>query len=265
MHRRLRKLLRTLVGYDPDYFDMFEQPDEALFARLYVERIVRAAEAAGIRPKSTVLEAGCQAGRLVVPLAQRGFRVTGVDTSGFALRRARRHAASAGVDATFIRGDVARVLRRHREWRFDLVVCAEVVYLARDPQGLLQALASAVRPGGLLCVSHRPKFFYLFEALRQYDLKTAQDVLQRADGPFRDAAYYNWQTDDQLRALYQSLGLHVVTLEPIDRMAWLAGGQPSQWTPAAQASWLRAELALPGGSGIGARYALVIARQPKRE
>jgi SAM-dependent methyltransferase len=261
MHRRLRKLLRTVAGVDPDYFDMFEQPDEALFARLYVERIVRAARDAGIIPPARVLEAGCQAGRLVIPLAQRGFRVTGVDTSGFALRRARRHAASAGVQAEFFRGDVVRVLQRHPDRRFDLVICAEVVYLARDPQALLRALASAVRPGGLLCVSHRPKFFYLFEALRQYDLKTAREVLRRDEGPFRDAAYYNWQTDEQLRALYQRLGLQVVALAPIDRLAWMSGGRPSRWPADEQARWLRAELSLPGGSGTGARYALVIARR----
>src|SRR3989338_3141125 len=112
MHKTVRKVLRAVADYDPDYFDMYADAAEAVFARLYVERVLRHASAAGIRPPSTLLEAGCQAGRLVVPFAKAGFRGTGIDTSGFALRRAREHAKAAGVEAAFIQGDLLQVLSR---------------------------------------------------------------------------------------------------------------------------------------------------------
>src|SRR3989338_8532648 len=99
MQKTVRKLLRAVADYDPDYYDMYADPNEAFFAQLYLERIRRHAEAAGIRSGAAVLEAGCQAGRLVVPMAKMGFAVTGVDTSGFGLRRAREHAKQAGVNA----------------------------------------------------------------------------------------------------------------------------------------------------------------------
>ena len=263
MQKTVRKILRAVADRDPDYYDMYADPNEAWFARLYVERILQHADAAGIRPPASLLEAGCQAGRLVVPLAKRGFRVTGIDTSGFALRRAREHAREAGVDAAFVQGDLQKVLQRRPERRFDVVVCAEVVYLSPRYREMLEALASAVRPGGLLCVSHRPKFYYLLEALRQYDLSAAAEVLRRSEGPFRDSRYYNWQTDEELRALYRSLGLEWVAMHPIDRLAWLGGISPAQLPDEQREQWLRLELALPSeAAGTCARYVLVVASKP---
>ncbi|HEY2576900.1 MAG TPA: aminotransferase class I/II-fold pyridoxal phosphate-dependent enzyme [Streptosporangiaceae bacterium] len=46
---------------------------------------------------SRVLDLGCGTGRHAVALARRGFRVTGVDASAYALRRAAQAAAGAGV------------------------------------------------------------------------------------------------------------------------------------------------------------------------
>lgn len=262
MQKTIRKVLRAVADYDPDYYDMCADANEAFFAQLYVEPILQRAEAAGIRPPATMLEAGCQAGRLVVPFAKRGFTVTGIDTSGYALRRAEEHVRDAGVEATFVRGDLIEVLQAHPDWQFDLVVCAEVVYLSPQYRTMLQVLAGAVRPGGLLCVSHRPRFYYLLEALKQYDVNAAQEVLSRGEGPFRDSAYYNWQTPDELRTLYEPLGLQAMTLHPIDRVAWLSGMDVSQFTPTQRAQLLELELGWAGHEGC-ARYLLVIASRPE--
>jgi hypothetical protein len=156
-----------------------------------------------------------------------------------------------------------KVLRRRPQQRFDIVVCAEVVYLSPRYREMLEALAAAVRPGGLLCVSHRPKFYYLLEALRQYDLSTAGEVLRRSEGPVRDSRYYNWQTEEELRALYRSLGLVWIAMHPIDRLAWLGGISPEKLTQEQREQWLRWELELPGeAAGACARYVLVVAAQP---
>ncbi len=241
---------------------MYADANEASFARLYLERIVRHAEQAGIVPPSIVLEAGCQTGRLVIPMAQRGFDVTGVDTSGFALRRAQVHAKAAGVSARFVKGDVLDVLRRQGSPQYDLVVCAEVLYLSRQYREILEALARAVRPGGLLCVSHRPKFYYLIEALKQYDLATAQQVLSSGEGPFRGSEYYNWQTEEELRAWYADLGLEWLAVYPIDRLAWLTGTDLAQLTEEARAHWIAFELDPATQGALCARYVFVIARRP---
>ncbi len=263
MHKVARKILRAVADRDPDYYDMCADANEALFAQLYVERIVQHAKAAGIHPPATLLEAGCQAGRLVVPLARLGFQVTGIDTSGFALRRAREHVAEAGVTATFVRGDCVEVLRRSPVQQYDIVLCAEVVYLSPRYREILQALSRAVRPGGLLCVSHRPALYYLVEALRQADVETAVSVLGRTEGPFRDSAYYNWQTEDELRSLYAQLGMQWLAMYPVDRFAWLAGINLGRSTSEQQARWLELERGLPDEAGTCARYVLVVAARPQ--
>ena len=262
MQKTIRKVLRVVADYDPDYYDMFADANEAFFAQLYLDPIVRHAEESGIRPPASLLEAGCQAGRLVVPLAQRGFDVTGIDTSGFALRRAREHAHAAGVKAVFLRGDLRKILREPRARRYDIVVCAEVLYLSPHYREMLRVLAEAVRPGGILCVSHRPRLYYLMEALKQGDIRSAAEVLRRAEGPFRDSAYYNWQTEDNLHELYRSLGLQWVTAYPIDQLAWLSGVSPAQLNEAGRVDLRQMEQEL---STPLARYTLVVAARPADE
>ena len=262
LRRLTKKFLRAVADHDPDYYDMYTDPNEACFAQLYLDSIVRHAAEAKIRPPARVLEAGCQAGRLVVPLATLGFEVTGIDTSLYAIRRAREHVRAAGVHATFIHGNLGAVLRQRNAPTYDIVTCAEVLYLSPQYRSLLQTLARAVRPGGLLCVSHRPKGYYLLEAMRKGDFATATDILQHSEGAFRDSAYYNWQSEEELRHLYASLGLSQIVLEPIDRLAWLSGLSLAALTPAQQAQWLALERQLPYVVGQWARYLLVIATTP---
>ena len=157
-----------------------------------------------------------------------------------------------------------KVLQRDPPQQFDIVVCAEVTYLSPHYREMLRTLAGAVRPGGLLCVSHRPKLYYLREALRQHDLATAAMVLERSEGPFRDSAYYNWQTEEELRTLYESLGLRWVALHPIDHVAWAGGVKLETLTDEQRAQWLELELHMTRDIvGTCARYVLVVAAKPE--
>ncbi len=268
MRRLLKKLARAVADYDPAYYDMHEDPEEAWFAQLYLERIERQLRDAGVTPPARLLEAGCQTGRLAIPLARRGFQVTGIDTSGFALRRARRHAREAGVEVAWRRGDIERLLAPSSPSTYDAVICAEVVYLSTRCQALLEAMARALHPGGLLCVSHRPRDYYVVEALRAGDPAAADAVLCSSDGPFRGSAYYNWQTPEQLQPLYETLGFERIVVYPIDRFAWLTRLRPSQLSSAQQAQWRQLEQRTPALPGLHGRYLLVTAiksRAPHRE
>jgi SAM-dependent methyltransferase len=60
-------------------------------------------------PFGRVLDLGCGSGIWGVGLAQRGWRVTGVDFVPKALSRARRRARQAGVELRLIEGDVTRL------------------------------------------------------------------------------------------------------------------------------------------------------------
>jgi cyclopropane fatty-acyl-phospholipid synthase-like methyltransferase len=57
------------------------------------------------------LDLGCGMGRHAIYLATHGWKVTGIDSAGRAIRAARQRAEKEGVDIDFRRGDVTRLSR----------------------------------------------------------------------------------------------------------------------------------------------------------
>ncbi|MBM4457267.1 MAG: class I SAM-dependent methyltransferase [Chloroflexi bacterium] len=64
------------------------------------------AQAQRARPDDTLLELACGTGRVAIPLARAGLKVTGIDLSAGMLSEARRKAAAEGVSATWIEADM---------------------------------------------------------------------------------------------------------------------------------------------------------------
>jgi len=77
-------------------------------------------EELGLDEGASILDIGCGVGRHAIPLAARGYRVTGVDISDGMLERARAAAGEAGVDVTWVRADVSQELP---PGPFDAAVC----------------------------------------------------------------------------------------------------------------------------------------------
>lgn len=59
--------------------------------------------------RSPALDMGCGTGDHSIEMVKRGWQVTGVDAVTAAINKARAKARAAGVDATFVVGDVARL------------------------------------------------------------------------------------------------------------------------------------------------------------
>ena len=74
-----------------------------------VEGIVRLL---GLAPGSTILDLACGHGRHAIPLAERGYRVTGQDLSEVFLSRARADAAARGLAVRWVRQDIRGGERR---------------------------------------------------------------------------------------------------------------------------------------------------------
>ncbi len=62
-----------------------------------------------LEPGDSILDLACGYGRLSVPLAQRGLKVTGLDLSETLLGQARAAADEAGVQVTWHRGDMREI------------------------------------------------------------------------------------------------------------------------------------------------------------
>jgi tellurite methyltransferase len=93
--------------------------------------------------QGTALDLACGAGRNSVFLAQRGLRVTGVDSSREALEKGRELALQSAVEAEWVEADLESFELPHAA--FDLAI----VFYYRDPR-LYPRLRAAVRPGGLV-------------------------------------------------------------------------------------------------------------------
>ena len=259
MNKLLRKVRRAILRDEPTYYDMFLNPGERFLARIYLHEITQVLRTHGRPAPLEILDAGCQAGRLAVPLASAGHRVTGVDTSAVALNRARRHAEEAGTKLKLIRADLGQWLPKMPAGSFDAVLCTEVLYLRQNHRELLGELLRLLRPGGLCFISHRPTGYYLAEAVGRKDWQAVETLLTQKEGTLF-GSYYNWQERAELEEIYAGLGIADLRVTPVGFLSWLVT-QPDKLTEPEQEKLLQADLALAEQFSHPGRYLLVSGRK----
>jgi SAM-dependent methyltransferase len=138
------------------YHRMYE--DWWAFAVQYGEAIAALLAAEGVAPPAEVLDVTCGIGTQALPLAAKGYRVTGSDLSERAVERARREATARDLDVQFVTSDVRRVTER-LHGKYDAVISGanSLTHLLTDDD-LMQALAqmhSCLRPGGVFLATIR--------------------------------------------------------------------------------------------------------------
>lgn len=105
------------------------------------------------RVGSPLLEIGCGTGRLTVPLAAAGFRVTGMDLSTAMLARARARAAQAGVAdrIVWVQGDATQGIPMG-PYPMAFIPLNTFLHFASQEaqQAVLRHLHRVIEPGGLL-------------------------------------------------------------------------------------------------------------------
>lgn len=94
----------------------------------------------------TMLEVGCGEGVQSAHLAKLCDRLTGIDVSGRAIKRARRRVPTA----EFAVGDLASQAWAGDAGKFDLVVAAEVLNYMSDPKGFIDSITRLSRTGCLI-------------------------------------------------------------------------------------------------------------------
>jgi SAM-dependent methyltransferase len=134
---------RQLFG--EEYLRHFRSPLER--TEQEVEQI---AQRLALAPESAVLDLCCGYGRHTIPLAQRGYRMTGQDLSEVLLQQARTDAAAQGVQVRWVHSDMRQI---PFETEFDAIINIWTAfgYLENESedQAVLDQVQKALKPGGL--------------------------------------------------------------------------------------------------------------------
>jgi SAM-dependent methyltransferase len=228
---------------DPDWFESFFGADYFEIYRDFFTPEGTAADVEGIvsrlglPPGARVLDLACGHGRHAIPLAERGFDVTGYDLSELFLERARTEAASRGVAVRWVRGDM-RALPFEAEFDAVINVFTAFGYFADEADDIetLRRVRRALVPGGrfLLETLHRdglvarfrPQLEYTTSngtlVCRHYVWDLARDVIDDRVNIVRpDGSRAEYASSLRVRSLHELLGLvREAGLEPV---AWFGG------------------------------------------
>jgi 2-polyprenyl-6-hydroxyphenyl methylase / 3-demethylubiquinone-9 3-methyltransferase len=99
-----------------------------------------------------VLDVGCGGGLLSEAMAARGAQVTGIDLGPQTIEVAELHALASNAQVRYLR-ESAEMHAAHSAGAYDVVVCMEMIEHVPEPDGVLRALRTLVRPGGHVFLS----------------------------------------------------------------------------------------------------------------
>ena len=176
--------------FERDYHDYF-YPGGPRPARTPEEEAQRAeaqvdfiAQTLDLPEGARVLDLCCGWGRHSIPLAERGFRVTGLDLSKYHIRLAKQAARRANVDIDWVNADMREIPGRAR---FDAVMnCfTSFGYLETEAedQRVLDGIRRALKPGGRLFIDMMNHDF-LMRVFRESEFRELSDgafMMERRD------------------------------------------------------------------------------------
>ena len=150
-----------------------------------------------------VLDIGCGGGLLAEPMTRLGARVTGVDADAAGIAAAGAHAAAVGLDIEYVAGAAEELAAAGR--RFDAVVASEVVEHVADRAAFVDAIASVLRPGGVLVlttINRTPRSYAAAIVAAEYVLRWV---------PRGTHDWSKFPTPEELRQMLEPRGFTVET------------------------------------------------------
>jgi SAM-dependent methyltransferase len=171
--------LRLDIGWE-NFLAAIKETGATQSARNETETGARAARRDGARDVKRALDLGGGTGALGLRFATLGWRVAIVDPSAAMLALAADAARAAALDArvTFHQSPAEQAQELFAPHTFDAAVCHNVLEYVSDARAAVLALASLVKPGGLVSLVARNRAGEAMRAaLKAHDLEAAEHAL----------------------------------------------------------------------------------------
>ena len=128
------------------YFDELAETSRSFYID-YVRKFIN------VGPDTRVLEIGCGEGGNLLPFAQAGCEVTGVDLAESKIENARRFFLDCGADWTFTSANIFDIPAPER--MFDLVLVHDVIeHIGQaDKAGFIRLIKESLVPGGIAFIA----------------------------------------------------------------------------------------------------------------
>ena len=174
---------------------------------LRMEYINRRTSLAG----KAVLDVGCGGGLLCEALAAKGADVTGIDISSISISIARSHSQVGNYKINYEHIS-PETLARSSHQKFDVITCMEMLEHVPDPESIISACATMVKPGGDLffsTINRTPSAYLMAILAAEYLLKLL---------PRGTHEYARFIHPSELAAWCQ---IHGLTVEDITGMSYI--------------------------------------------
>jgi S-adenosylmethionine-dependent methyltransferase len=183
-----------------------------------------------------VIDVGGGTGGFAVPFAEAGHRVTVIDASPDALASLARRSADAGVADRVIalQGDGDQLGTLVAAATADIVLCHSVLEEVDDPEAVMRAIATALRPTGVasIVVANRPGAALNRALAGQIDIARALLDDPRADTSGAPGAQRRRFDADSAAALVRSAGFSVESIAGVRVISDLMPGPLANADPA---------------------------------
>lgn len=195
-------------------YDSAEYSPEMYYAEIYHDYFKKYLP----DPPASILDAGCGTGRFLIPLMEKGYLMTGIDYTKDSVRLITKKTQNCKYSPTIIDGDIYSELKTIPDSTFDSIISIEVLYCSKFRKEITEQMYRCLKPGGILLITHKPRFYFMLQSLLKGNYQDCQLISEHSEGYLlkgNHRVYYNWQTLNQIKALYQEIGATIENIVPI--------------------------------------------------